>query len=795
MSARASLEDSSEDSSEEPAGPGLKPQVKNDFKDISRYFSREEWAKMGESEKKRYQHVKNNYDMMLSIGLRPCRPAFMCRGRRSSRPQLDDSEDSDEEWTPRQQVKPPWVASRGEQSKHWKGRPRALLSHEPSSKGFPGTANLQDTSGSEKTQTPVSFPREARNSGQRSRRKLESRRKAAEPKMYNLRERKCRTYEEVSEPQDDDYLYCEKCENYFIDSCPAHGPPTFIKDSVVDKGPSDRSLRTLPPGLKIAPSSIPGAGLGVWNETSNLPLDLHFGPYEGHITEDEEAGHSGYSWMITKGRHCYEYVDGKDTSQANWMRYVNCARDEDEQNLVAFQYHGQIFYRTCQAVGPGSELLVWYGDEYGEELGLKWGSKWKKRHAAGREPKAEIYPCPSCSLAFSSQKFLSGHVKRSHPSQIHPGTAARTNLKPEDACLGDPLQEQQRSDPHSRIDGGGGGEVQGRPSPAHGRTRQRGTSRASSSPPKGQMGRSGESEGMMEQGLRTGQNTDPNDTGTLCVGQGISQIATVESGESEQGLSDTSNVSGHQRSQAGEKPYACRDCGRGFSCKSNLIQHQRTHTGEKPYACRDCGRGFIQKSDLIKHQRTHTGEKPYACRDCGRSFIQKSALIRHQRTHTGEKPYACRDCGRGFIQKSDLIQHQRTHTGEKPYACRDCGRGFIQKSNLIKHQRTHTGEKPYACRDCGRGFIQKSHLIQHQRTHTGEKPYACRDCGRGFIQKSHLIKHQKTHTQGRSPMLAGTVDEALAVNQISSSTREHTQGRSPMLAGTVDEALYKSHTS
>ncbi|KAM6141159.1 uncharacterized protein O8D03_021546 [Erethizon dorsatum] len=68
MSARASLEDSSEDSSEEPAGPGLKPQVKNDFKDISRYFSREEWAKMGEFEKKRYQHVKNNYDMTLSIG-------------------------------------------------------------------------------------------------------------------------------------------------------------------------------------------------------------------------------------------------------------------------------------------------------------------------------------------------------------------------------------------------------------------------------------------------------------------------------------------------------------------------------------------------------------------------------------------------------------------------------------------------------------------------------------------------------------------------------------------------------
>ena len=65
-------------------------------------------------------------------------------------------------------------------------------------------------------------------------------------------------------------------------------------------------------------------------------------------------------------------------------RYVNCARDDEEQNLVAFQYHGQIFYRTCRVVRPGCELLVWCGDEYGQELGSKWGSKWKRELAAGR---------------------------------------------------------------------------------------------------------------------------------------------------------------------------------------------------------------------------------------------------------------------------------------------------------------------------------------------------------------------------------------------------------------------------
>ncbi|XP_043752376.1 probable histone-lysine N-methyltransferase PRDM7 [Cervus elaphus] len=100
--------------------------------------------------------------------------------------------------------------------------------------------------------------------------------------------------------------------------------------------------------------------------------------------------------MITKGRN-YEYVDGKDTSLANWMRYVNCARHYEEQNLVAFQYHGQIFYRTCQVVRPGCELLVWYGDEYGEELGIKRESRGKSMLAARRgegHPSSSTPPHP-----------------------------------------------------------------------------------------------------------------------------------------------------------------------------------------------------------------------------------------------------------------------------------------------------------------------------------------------------------------------------------------------------------------
>lgn len=64
------------------------------------------------------------------------------------------------------------------------------------------------------------------------------------------------------------------------------------------------------------------------------------------------------------------FIDGHDPTHSNWMRFVNCARNEDEQNAVAFQFKGQIFYRTFKNIYPGSELLVWYGDQYATELGI-----------------------------------------------------------------------------------------------------------------------------------------------------------------------------------------------------------------------------------------------------------------------------------------------------------------------------------------------------------------------------------------------------------------------------------------
>ena len=64
------------------------------------------------------------------------------------------------------------------------------------------------------------------------------------------------------------------------------------------------------------------------------------------------------------------YVNGADVQHGNWMRFVNCSRIEEEQNLIAYQYRGQIFYRAYKDIQPGTELLVWYGESYAEHLGI-----------------------------------------------------------------------------------------------------------------------------------------------------------------------------------------------------------------------------------------------------------------------------------------------------------------------------------------------------------------------------------------------------------------------------------------
>ncbi|KAJ8932331.1 hypothetical protein NQ314_014750, partial [Rhamnusium bicolor] len=135
-----------------------------------------------------------------------------------------------------------------------------------------------------------------------------------------------------------------------------------LKDYPVAIGTEDRAKKTVPKGiLEIRSSQIHGFGVFT---VRDVRKGIQMGPYRGQVTRVDTA--NGYSWKLRDGR----LIDAGNETNSNWMRYVNCARNMAEQNTVAFQYKGNLYYRTCKEIKSGEELLVYYGQSFAKNLGI-----------------------------------------------------------------------------------------------------------------------------------------------------------------------------------------------------------------------------------------------------------------------------------------------------------------------------------------------------------------------------------------------------------------------------------------
>uniref|UniRef100_A0AAY5F5Y8 PR domain containing 14 n=1 Tax=Electrophorus electricus TaxID=8005 RepID=A0AAY5F5Y8_ELEEL len=146
---------------------------------------------------------------------------------------------------------------------------------------------------------------------------------------------------------------------------------------------------------------------GVFADKSTIPKGTRFGPFRGKLVNTSEIktyDDNTLMWEVNifeNGRLSH-FVDGKGAS-GNWMSLVKCARFPEEQNLIAVQCEGQIYYETCKEVRPSQELLVWYGDCYVQFLGIPLTLKDTTETKNSR--------CSVCGKSFSQSSSLNKHMR------------------------------------------------------------------------------------------------------------------------------------------------------------------------------------------------------------------------------------------------------------------------------------------------------------------------------------------------------------------------------------------------
>lgn len=108
----------------------------------------------------------------------------------------------------------------------------------------------------------------------------------------------------------------------------------------------------------------------------------------------------------------YYYLDGSDTSHANWMRYVASAYNFSVMNLVACQHQEHIYFYTIRDIMPNEELMVWYCRDFAKRLGYDIDPERATYSICKEETLKKAYAMPKTKInpevAYNHVKYVMG---------------------------------------------------------------------------------------------------------------------------------------------------------------------------------------------------------------------------------------------------------------------------------------------------------------------------------------------------------------------------------------------------
>ena len=64
------------------------------------------------------------------------------------------------------------------------------------------------------------------------------------------------------------------------------------------------------------------------------------------------------------------YIDGFNFETSSYHRYINTPNNFKDENVIALECYGKMFYVTNKDIIPGDELLVYYGESYARDLNI-----------------------------------------------------------------------------------------------------------------------------------------------------------------------------------------------------------------------------------------------------------------------------------------------------------------------------------------------------------------------------------------------------------------------------------------